>query len=142
MATKADQIREFVEIRADGRCEYCRRYQEPIGKTFFEVEHIIAKINGGLTIPANLALACRRYNLFKSVATHAIDPRTQKLTALFHPRLDLWHDHFRCSRDLLRIYGRTPIGRATVALLRLNDPNEQRARRIQRDYLADVFPLD
>ena len=33
---------------------------------------------------------------------------------------DRWRDHFRRSRDQVRIYGRTAIGRATVALLRFS----------------------
>jgi hypothetical protein len=41
----------------------------------------------------------------------------------------------------MRIYGRTASGRATVALLRFNSADEQRARQIQRDYLSDIFPL-
>jgi hypothetical protein len=60
---------------------------------------------------------------------------------LFHPRRDRWGDHFRRSRDQVRIYGRTAIGRVTVALLRFNSADEQRARQIQRDYLSDIFPL-
>jgi hypothetical protein len=54
---------------------------------------------------------------------------------------DRWHDHFRRSRDQVRIYGRTAIGRATVALLRFNSADEQRARQMQRDYLSDIFLL-
>lgn len=142
MTTTYHRLRTLVEARADGRCEYCRRYQELIGDTFFEVEHILPRTRGGLTIPANLALACRRCNLLKSDATVAVDTRTNRPAPLFHPRHDRWHEHFRRSRDLLRIYGRTASGRATVSLLRLNTASEQRLRQIQRDYLADIFLLD
>ncbi len=117
MTTSAQKLRELVEARADGRCEYCRRYQELIGETFFEVDHIIPRARGGLTIPANLAFACRRCNLFKSDVLVAIDSRTKRVVPIFHPRRDRWHNHFKRSRDLLRIYGYTAIGRATIALL-------------------------
>jgi hypothetical protein len=142
MTSQTRKRRDFVEVRADGRCEYCRRYQELIGNTFFEVEHIIPRSRGGSAAPFNLAFACRRCNLLKGDAVKALDPRTGRLAPLFNPRRDRWHDHFRRSRDLLRVYGRTATGRATVQLLRLNSPTEQRARQIQQDYLAAIFPLD
>lgn len=142
MAATTHRLRFLVEARADGRCEYCRRYQELIGDSFFEIEHIIPLARGGQTTPDNLALACRRCNLLKGVALEARDPRTEQLVRLFNPRTDRWDVHFHRSRDLLRIYGRTAIGRATIALLRLNSQSEQRARQIQRDYLSGVFPLD
>jgi HNH endonuclease len=142
MAPSAHKLRDLVEARADGRCEYCRRYQDLVGETFFEVEHILPRSRGGLTIPANLAFACRRCNVLKGDATEALDRRTGRLVALFNPRRDSWRDHFRRSRDHLRIYGRTAIGRATIELLRWNSAGEQRIRQIQRDYLSDIFPLD
>ena len=142
MAPSAHTLRDLVEARADGRCEYCRRYQDLVGETFFEVEHILPRSRGGLTIPSNLALACRRCNLLKGDATEALDHRTGRLVALFDPRRDSWWEHFRRSRDLLRIYGRTATGRVTIDLLRWNLSGEQRIRQIQRDYLADIFPLD
>lgn len=142
MAPSAHKLRDLVEARADGRCEYCRRYQDLVGETFFEVEHILPRSRGGLTVPANLALACRRCNVLKADATAALDRRTGRLVALFNPCRDNWRDHFRRSRDLLRIYGRTTTGRATCDLLRWNSAGEQRLRQIQRDYLSDIFPLD
>jgi len=142
MARQRYKLRTLVEARADGRCEYCKRYQELVGATFFEVEHIMPRILGGLTSPDNLALACRRCNLLKGEVIEASDPRTRRSVRLFHPRADRWHEHFRRSRNQLRIYGRTTIGRATAALLRFNDTSEQRTRQIQRDYLAEVFPFD
>jgi hypothetical protein len=135
-------LRTFIESRADGRCEYCRRYQEPIGAVFFEIEHIVPQAKGGRTVAENLAFACRHCNAYKAAATEAVDPETGQMVRLFHPRLDNWSDHFERSRDWLLILGRTPIGRATVMRLHFNDPGEQRARAIHRDYLATLFPLD
>lgn len=116
MSSPAPKLRDLVEARADDRCEYCRRYQELVGETFFEVEHIWPRSRGGLTIPSNLAFACRRCNLLQGDATEARDRRTGRLAPLFHPRRDLWHGRFRCSRDQMRIYGRTVTGRATIDL--------------------------
>jgi hypothetical protein len=142
MVDQARKLRDLVEARADDRCEYCRRYQELLGETFFEAEHIFPRGRGGLTVPDNLAFACRRCNLLKGDAIEAFNRRTGRLAPLFNPRRDRWDDHFRRSRDGLRIYGRTVTGRVTVERLRFNTPAEQRARQIQRDYLSNVFPLD
>jgi hypothetical protein len=51
---------------------------------------------------------------------------------LFNPRAQLWNEHF--SLEGVRIVGQTPTGRATVVLLRLNDP----ARLIQRQALIEA----
>ncbi|HMN29425.1 MAG TPA: hypothetical protein PKE45_14845 [Caldilineaceae bacterium] len=43
------------------------------------------------------------------------------IVSLFHPRTQNWFVHFQWSDDGLRILGQTPTGRATVALLHLDD---------------------
>lgn len=138
----AHSLRTLVEVRAKGRCEYCRRYQELFGDTFFEVEHIMPRSQNGPTIPSNLAFACRRCNLYKGATIEDTDPETGQQARLFHPRIDTWTAHFERSSDLLKIVGRTPTGRVTVMCLKLNDASEQRTREIQRDYLAEIFPLN
>ena len=54
----------------------------------------------------------------------SVDPVTNAVVHLFHPRLDDWKEHF----DLVEgsIVGLTPKGRATVRLLCMNAP-----RRVQ-----------
>jgi hypothetical protein len=47
-----------------------------------------------------------------------VDPTTNKVVFLFHPREQRWHRHFRLNGG--RIEGITSSGRATVALLHLN----------------------
>lgn len=135
-------MQNLVDVRAAGRCEYCRRYKIMTGALFFEVEHIMPRALGGATTPDNMAFACRRCNLLKSDKIVAVDPCTKRSAFLFNPRHDRWSDHFRRSRDQLCIYGRTATGRATVALLRFNETSEQQVRQIQRDHLAHAFPLD
>jgi HNH endonuclease len=65
MANQPRTLRDFVEARADGCCEYWRRYQDMLGETFFEVEHTVSRPRGGLTARHNLTFACRRCNLLK-----------------------------------------------------------------------------
>lgn len=40
------------------------------------------------------------------------------MTRLFHPRQDVWSDHFRWSGP--RLIGKTAVGRVTVAVLCIN----------------------
>jgi hypothetical protein len=86
-----------------------------------EVEHIFPKAKGGSDEEFNLWLSCPLCNRHKSDRTHAIDPVSNKEVAFFHPRHQLWSEHFRWSEDGLRILGITPTGRATVKALHLDD---------------------
>ena len=104
--------------RANSQCEYCRMPQEADDSTF-EIDHVIARKHGGRTIADNLCLSCFYCNSFKGSDLSSLDPKTRKLTPLFHPRLHEWNKHFRW--DGPRLIGRTAIGRATVALLHIND---------------------
>jgi hypothetical protein len=47
-----------------------------------------------------------------------LDPRTEKLTPLFHPRRHKWDRHFRWDGPVL--IGLTPMGRTTIAVLEIN----------------------
>src|SRR5262245_4982653 len=49
----------------------------------------------------------------------SIDPESGRLVKLYNPRRMRWSRHFAWDGPLL--VGRTSIGRATVALLRIND---------------------
>jgi hypothetical protein len=57
----------------------------------------------------------------KLLGNTGVDPETGKRVALFHPRRDVWTEHFRW--DGVEIKGITPKGRATVQILRLNRPS-------------------
>jgi hypothetical protein len=110
----------LVRSRARERCEYCRLPQHSQEATF-HVDHIEPQAKGGLTVASNLALACVTCSLCKSARTHATDPNTSELAALFHPRRDRWLDHFRWTPGW-RLRGKTATGRATIASLRINRP--------------------
>jgi hypothetical protein len=123
-------LRQFVQERAGGRCEYCL-YPQDVSFLAFEVEHIIAEKHGGVTTAGNLALACPYCNRFKGTDLGSLDPASGQLTPFFNPRTQRWAEHFRL--DGARIVPLTPEGRVTVAILRLNDPDRimERQRLIQ-----------
>jgi hypothetical protein len=83
---------------------------------------IIPLEKGGKTTADNLALSCQGCNSHKHIKTEAVDPLTKRRVPLFHPRLQPWHEHFSWNRDFMLIIGVTPIGRATLAALRMNRP--------------------
>lgn len=119
--------REAVRQRAAGACEYCRRPQTS-SEFRFHIEHIIPRVHGGRDGDDNLALACPACNLYKGPNLAAVDPETRQTSRLYHPRTDEWATHF-AFRDA-RIVGLTPIGRATVNLLLMNDPTRLRVRQM------------
>ena len=114
-----DVVRAEVEQRAGGRCEYCKLSQVS-QEARFHIDHVLPIKLGGSTRPENLCLACVSCSLRKSAKTRAIDPVSGVTVPLFHPRWHKWSAHFRWREVTLS--GLTPIGRATVATLRLNRP--------------------
>ena len=124
-------LRRLVTERAGGRCEYCLIHQDDTPFTH-HVDHLTPLKHGGQTIESNLGLACLECNRYKGSDLTAIDPADSAVVLLFNPRTQLWNEHF--SLEGVRIVGQTPTGRATVVLLRLNDP----ARLIQRQALIEA----
>lgn len=113
----ATQRREVWE-RAGHRCEYCRLRQIDEPGQRFHVEHVIARQHAGTDNADNLALACQLCNCLKGPNLSGIDPDTGTLTRLFHPRNDVWREHFH--RDEAKLKGMTAVGRTTVWLLEMN----------------------
>lgn len=123
---------EAVRQRARGRCEYCRLPQDAFRRGF-HIEHIVANQHGGQTTLDNLALACWGCNLKKGPNLSGIDPATGLVTALFHPRQQEWSEHFFAQIGApiplgIEIRGLTPVGRATVRVLALNEEMRQMLR--------------
>jgi hypothetical protein len=92
------------------------------------VDHIISRKHGGLTEAENLALACVFCNRHKGTDIGSALPSSDELVRLFHPRKDLWGDHFRVEGALIQPL--TPIGRATANVLRFNTEERLLERRL------------
>ncbi len=118
--------RQLVRDRAGQRCEYCGLPQEALPLALFHVEHVAAKQHGGTDDADNLALSCHHCNLHKGPNLTGIDPETRAIVRLFHPRVDVWDEHFQLNG--LVIVGLSPTGRATVRTLAMNDPQAVEAR--------------
>ena|SRR6266404_3041851 len=127
-------MRRSSRRRAGGRCEYCHLPQD-FSDLSFHVEHVIPRQHGGTGVPKNLALACPECNLNKGPNLTAIDPNTREIVRLFHPRRDEWARHFAYAGH--RLVGKTAVGRATVILLKMNDP----ARLRVRSFLISIAEL-
>jgi hypothetical protein len=84
-----------------------------------EVDHVIALKHQGKTDADNLAYACWRCNRFKGNDLGSFDPETGDFCFLFNPRKQLWTKHFTRSEEGL-IIGRSPEGRTTALLLKMN----------------------
>ena len=111
--------RALVWRRAEGRCEYCRVHQDDFDFFTFHVEHIIPRQHGGTDDPENLCLACRECNSAKG--TNLAGLLRGKIVPLFHPRRQVWSDHFRWRGRM--VVGLTPTGRATITALQMNRPS-------------------
>jgi 5-methylcytosine-specific restriction endonuclease McrA len=115
----SDALRAEVAARAAHRCEYCHLPTRGQVATF-PIDHVIPRSRGGPNDAGNLALTCPHCNAHKWTAVDGQDPDTGETVRFFHPRTDAWADHFAWSAaDPGALAGRTPIGRATIAGLRL-----------------------
>ena len=81
---------------------------------------------------------CSFCNGAKGSNAAGFDPETDDLVALFNPREDSWEEHFSWHGPVL--VGKTPVGRATIHVLNINDP----ICVDQREFLmsAGLFPPD
>ncbi len=120
-------LREFVRSRAGHRCEYCGLAQSLSPFALFHIEHIVAKQHGGGDEAENLALACFHCNAHKGPNLSSIDPESNDVVTLFHPRRQVWSEHFEIVDA--RVFGTTPTGRATATLLQMNTAAREELRR-------------
>ncbi|MGH9802229.1 MAG: HNH endonuclease [Blastocatellia bacterium] len=123
------QLQQLVSERANFCCEYCLS-QEAYSPDPFSIEHILPEARGGTNTEDNLARACQGCNNLKYDKTTAIDLITLQEVPLFHPRKDVWSEHFVWNQDLTELVGLTPTGRATVAELKLNRQNVVNLRTV------------
>ena len=125
--TVPESLRRLVAERAGHCCEYCL-LDERNSYTPHQVDHIVSRKHGGPSDPQNLAWACTRCNSWKGSDVSSINPETLEVVPLFHPRRHRRRDHFELRAH--RIEPLTPIGAATVRLLRLNADQRLAERRI------------
>ncbi len=56
---------------------------------------------------------------------------SEEVTRLFHPRTDTWHEHFCLDGAILA--GLTAIGRVTIQVLAMNNPEFVQVRKTLLD---------
>ena len=122
-----ETLRQLVRSRAALRCEYCH-LPEHMTEAPFQIDHIIAIKHRGPTRSENLAWSCFYCNSFKGPNLSGWDDVDKCVTRLFHPRTDEWERHFLWHGA--RLVGRTAIGRVTIEVLAINDPEAVEFRRL------------
>jgi hypothetical protein len=118
------EIVRQVHQRAGFLCEYCQTSQRLTGQAM-HVDHIDPDGSDSLD---NLCLACGNCNLSKAKATSAEDPDTGNCVPLFNPRAQIWSEHFEWTPDGTILRGLTPVGRATIERLKINQERVVMAR--------------
>lgn len=118
-----------IAQRASHRCEYCKA-PEVVFNFPFEVEHVVPLSRQGSNNEANLALACRSCNLHKGNRIGGVTSRANAEVRFFHPREDLWSEHFKVSHESGEILGITPVGEVTVQYLGMNSSAQVAARQL------------
>lgn len=125
------KLRLQIQRQAAGRCEYCLIHEDD-SYAAHQIDHILVRKHGGATTPSNLAYACTLCNRYKGSDVAALDPDTQEIVPLFHPRRQQWKAHFSLQGAM--IVPLSGIGRATVALLRINSTE----RLLERQELIEA----
>lgn len=115
-----EKLRIDVAQRADYRCEYCRR---PESDSFirYQINHIISRKHGGLTVSENLAHACVLCNGTKGADIGTVLQDENTFVRLFHPRKHVWAEHFEVIEGTLQ--PRSELVAATIKVLDLNNIN-------------------
>src|SRR5436190_24135307 len=119
-------VRNVVRRRAGDRCEYGGLHQAQSPLASLHLEHVRPIKHQGTDDLANLALACIDCNLRKGTNVAGYDPQSGVLTELFHPRNQLWAEHFEWRAVF--IVGLTAVGRTTVEVLDLNSEDRLQLR--------------
>ena len=122
-------LKNRLRERANGLCEYCLS-PESYSSSPFVGEHIIPIAKDGDDQLENLAFACAGCNNFKYDCVEAYDSVSGTWVPLFHPRQDVWSEHFRWNTNCTQMIGISPTGRATIQRLKLNRPQVTNLRKI------------
>jgi HNH endonuclease len=112
-------LRNRIRENDRDRCSYCLTTELNSGSRMV-FDHIHPRAKGGETSFENVCLACRACNGYKSDSVEALDSITNLPVPLFHPRRQIWQDHFEWIQNDTEIQGKTAVGRVTVAILQMN----------------------
>lgn len=118
MTVTAEQ-RQKIRASAGSCCEYCRVPQNDLFSKF-QIDHIIPLKHGGKDTFENLCFACLKCNSYKGSNVAALDPETMNATKLYNARTQIWDEHFQINSDAT-LTGKSPEGRATIFVLRINE---------------------
>lgn len=123
----SERVRKFVAKRALYRCEYCHLLDSDAYYAH-QIEHIISRKHGGITIFDNLAYSCSHCNNNKGsdLATMLLPDKT--LVGFFNPREHIWEEHLEILESVF--YPKSPIGEATIKVFKLNDIDRIIERRV------------
>lgn len=127
--------RSLVRQRVRGYCEYCQLAQV-YSVLPHQIDHVRATKHRGPNTMENTCFACALCNAAKGPNVAGYDVESDGLVPLLNPRVDTWDEHFRWQGEIL--VGQTAVGRATIEVLGVNDPDcgEQRQELIE----AGLFP--
>ena len=134
--SKAD--RQLVINRAKECCEYCR-LPANAGTVEFHIDHIIPRKHDGTDTIDNLCFACFHCNLYKSHDLTGFDPETGEISRLYHPRNQVWGEHFKIVTESL-VTGKSSEGRTTVNVLKMNLEERVESRQVLAD--IDEYPCE
>jgi hypothetical protein len=127
--SSSDDLPSRAAAFSRGRCAYCHM-PFAIFPAACEFDHIIPRAAGGSDDEENLCLCCGECNRHKSAKLAAPDPLSGLATPLFHPRHHRWQEHFAWSNGGVQLVGLTPVGRATVVALVMNNSALLAARQL------------
>ncbi|NJN77296.1 MAG: HNH endonuclease [Saprospiraceae bacterium] len=111
--------KDFIRKLAHGCCEYCQS-QEAYSTQNFSMEHIIPTHLDGSNEIDNLALSCQGCNNIKFTKIGLTDETTDEFIPFFHPRQDIWIEHFKWNDDFTLIIPLTKKGEVTLKVLKMN----------------------
>ena len=133
----SDKLRAEVAARAGHRCEYCLIHDQDTGFPH-QIDHIVSRKHGGTSNADNLALACIICNRHKGTDIASVNPNSGEVVRLFHPRRDMWSDHFRIENEVIEPL--SEVGRVTIYLLKFNAAERLGERRLLQE--LNAYPRD
>jgi hypothetical protein len=129
MTDSRDDLRQRVIAHFQNRCAYCHA-PFALFPAARQLDHIIPRSAMGSDEDENLCICCIGCNLHKAARVIGVDPLSGIVSRMYHPRRDRWSEHFAWELRGLRVVGLTPVGRATVVALQMNDSELVAARQI------------